>query len=141
MTVLREFAAAKRAAERVIGPMRVTLRVGTWDDFEEQRAFAYCVDGDPIMIVVAPDFAEQPAYRRVALLRHEFGHAIEFAVGPSVVLNMIDAAGYSLAAWGGVERRADAVAEVVYGAPIGYDTGDVQTIRGGVRPRPLRLGR
>jgi len=92
------------------------------------------------MVVVAPDFDAQSRVRQVALIRHELGHALEFMVGRSVVLSVIDVAGYDLSTWGGTERRADALAEVVFGEEIAYDKADVQTTRNGARPRPSRLG-
>lgn len=119
----------------------VTLGVGSPYDFTEPRAFAYCARVERgCTIVVAPDFDKQTITRRHALLFHEFGHAIEWRFGRSRVLNAIEREGYDLAVWGGTERRADALAEVVFGCRIGYDGADVQTLRGGVRPRPVRLG-
>jgi len=120
--------------------VNIVFTVGPADDFRQARAFAYCTDTRPITVVVAPDFAEQDRARQIALIRHELGHALEFMVGRSVVLNILDAAGYDLDTWGGTERRADALAEIVFEAPIAYDRADVQTLGAGTRPRPSRLG-
>jgi hypothetical protein len=124
--------------------LRVHYGVGPESDFPTDRAFAYCMnetgEGGGISVVVAPDFSAQPHSRRAALMQHEFGHAIEYLRGRSFVLNVLHDAGFDLDVWGGTERRADALAEVVFGREIRYDTADVQTLGAGVSPRPRRLG-
>ena len=88
---------------------------------------AYCMyddDMDALCIVVSRKLCAGDAGRIEGVMRHEFGHAILLSN------NMSHG-----------ERDADTVAEQVFGAPIFYDKQTVQTINGGVRPRPLHLGR
>jgi integrase len=103
----------------------VTLRTGQSSEFPRKRNHAYCLltRGGDLRVVVAPKMIRAPKHRRDAVLMHEIGHAILLSQG---VLNH-------------TEREADALAERVFGVRIGYDADDVQTLDGGVRPRPAYL--
>ena len=139
LTVQRQFAHLLADARRAVPELQCVLRRTTNRGlFRAARAYAFCelrADGS-CRIVVAPDFEDLAKQQREALLRHELAHAIEFAAGRSAV---IDA--YALPPWLGPERRADAIAEAVWGDPIRYDAVDVQTLGDGATPRPRRLGR
>ena len=87
-----------------------------------------------IVIVVAPKLARGPEGRIQAILRHELAHAIEFHLGEYKLLEALP----ELPA--GPERRADRLAELLWGDPIYYDDILVQTLDGGKRPRPRHLG-
>ena len=115
-------------ASELAGPyFDVDLHVGEPGEFPKRRNMAYCHHDDRtglLTVVVAPKLLNGPLDRIEGVLRHEFGHALHFF-------------------WGYPnhgERDADTLAENVFGAPIYYDRDTVQTIRGGVRPRPAHLG-
>jgi hypothetical protein len=100
------------------------------------------------MLSASPD-------RVLGLLRHEFGHVVDFAVNRQ-------RRGAALDAWWAAtnananananalprtkERRADAIAYAIWSTPVYYDADDVQTIarhvgaRVHAHPRPARLG-
>lgn len=100
-----------------------------------ERQFAYCKDGDPIVIAFAFKAENLPVEHLRGLMRHEFGHALEYQFG---VRELEDRFGEQLPKE--VERRADAIAEAIWGEPIEYDVRDVQCVgAGGTTPRPRRL--
>jgi len=117
----------------------VRLLLGHPGDYPHKRNCAMCMyldthHGRQIDIFVAPKVLRMNKGRQEGLLRHEFGHAVEFHLGLE-----------GLNEWmpglpNGVERRADAVGERLYGAPIYYDRDLIQTTSGGARPRPAHLG-
>jgi hypothetical protein len=118
---------------------RVRLLLGHPGDYPHKRNCAMCMyldtpNGRQIDIFVAPKVLRMNKGRQEGLLRHEFGHAVEFHLGTD-----------QLHAWmpnlpSGGERRADAVGERLYGDPIFYDRDLIQTTTGGTRPRPVHLG-
>lgn len=100
-----------------------------------ERQFAYCQDGNPIAIAFAPKAAKLGRPQLLGLMRHEFGHALEYRYG---VKELEKRLGKKLPPQ--VERRADVIAELVWGEPIVYDEHLVQCVNvNGVRPRPARL--
>jgi precorrin-2 methylase len=100
---------------------------------------AYCVDdGEGIFIVVAPKLSRGSESRIQAILRHELAHALEFEVGEKRLREMAASDGKKLHR--GAERRADQVAEIIWGDPIFYDNIEVQTLDRGTYPRPIHLG-
>jgi len=96
---------------------------GSLHDFPHARDFAYC-QSEPLIITVSPLLDRQPWGRIQGILRHEFGHAILFRTGFHAH----------------TERQADAVASAVFGAPIRYDSANVQSITHGKPVRPKTLG-
>lgn len=102
-----------------------------------ERQFGYCKDGDPIVLAFAAKTGSlaRPFIR--GLMRHEFGHAIDFRYGKGALERTL---GIKLPA--GVERRADAIAEAVFGDPIVYGGKHlVQCVScKGEYPRPKKLG-
>lgn len=110
-------------------------RAGADNGAGSERQFAYCADGDPIIIAFAPKAAELSESRLKGLMRHEFGHALEYRYG---VKELEKRLGRKLPKK--VERRADVIAEWVWGQPIVYDTSDIQCVGGhGKKRRPRRL--
>jgi hypothetical protein len=119
--------------------------IGTVELYEDERAgqdngagserqYAYCKDGDPIIIAFAPKAHRAPLDRLRGLMRHEFGHALEYRYGVKELEKRLG----KLPAE--VERRADVIAERVFGEPIVYDEKLVQCVgREGIRPRPPHL--
>lgn len=102
-----------------------------------ERQFGYCKDGDPIVIAFAPKTGALATSFIRGLMRHEFGHAIDFRYGKSFLERTLD-----VELPHGVERRADAIAEVVFGDPIVYGGQHlVQCVScQGQYPRPKKLG-
>ena len=99
------------------------------------RQFAYCMEGDPIIIAFAPKARDLPVSRLKGLMRHELGHALEYRYG---VRELQSRLGRRLPE--GVERRADAIAEAVWGQPLRYDSNDVQCVGvKGKKKRPAYL--
>lgn len=110
-------------------------RAGADNGSGSERQFGYCKDGDTIVIAFAAKTEKLPAVNLAGLMAHEFGHALDYRYG--------DKLGKMLGARlpEGVERRADAIANAVFGTTIQYDDHDVQCIDcDGVAPRPRRLG-
>lgn len=102
-----------------------------------ERQYGYCMDGDPIVIAFAAKIEDAPEHNVRGLMRHEFGHALDFRYGKEALERKL---GRRLP--DGVERRADAIAEAVFGDPIEYDCNLVQCIDcGGRSPRPRSLPR
>lgn len=124
-------------AQERVPRLDVDLQVGNAAEFPNPRDFAYCehTEDNKIRIVVAPDFDQLPPISQEAILRHELGHAIEFALG---IKRTNYEFGPLLART--PERRADQIAELVWEETILYDPSDMQTLGQGVYPRPEHLG-
>jgi GNAT superfamily N-acetyltransferase len=100
-----------------------------------ERQFAYCKEGSPLIIAFAPKAEGLPDSHLRGLMRHEFGHAMEYRYGVKALEEKL---GRKLPEQ--VERRADAIAEAIWGEPIEYDEAFVQCVGvGGVHPRPRHL--
>lgn len=120
------------------------LLVGHPKDFPKKRNQAMCMfqgtkgAAPAIDIIVAPKMVNASTARQEGVLRHEFGHAVEFYLG----LPLLNETAYynGITLHHGAERRADNVAEWIYSQPISYDTDTVQTIGPGTSPRPAHLG-
>lgn len=109
-------------------------RAGGDNGAGSDRQYGYCKDGDPIVIAFASKIEDLPVENIRGLMRHEFGHAIDFRYGKQLGRRL----GIRLPI--GVERRADAIAAAVFGDDIRYDERLVQCVRcQGVSPRPRRL--
>lgn len=110
-------------------------RAGSDNGAGAERQYAYCKDGNPIAIAFAPKAADLPRAQLVGLMRHEFGHALEYRYGVKELERRL---GRKLPLK--VERRADVIAEAVWGEPIVYDDKLVQCVGvNGTRPRPAHL--
>jgi hypothetical protein len=130
-------------------------RFAIQDVHDSPRHFAACRE-DGGLIVAAPEMVELPEPTVVAILAHEFGHAVDFLHPGRYVLGREGAVSRDLEtvseeqrlrwlrAWQQrdnyvVEATADAIASAIYGAPIGYQGPCLlQSFRGGV-PRPHHL--
>ena len=97
------------------------------------RSFAY-FNYETLVLGVSPEFPEQTRDRVEAVLRHELGHALDALYANSTLETRLGPLPST------PERRADAIAEAVFGTKIQYDSQDVQTLRRGTWPRPGRLG-
>jgi len=124
-------------AEGVCGPLAVALEIGDAALFPKKRNYAFCTNplmadkfgvGDGVcLIVVAPKILKADESRVIGLLMHELGHAVDFQKTPDHPNH-------------GSERRADEIAQHIWGIPIRYDGDTVQSICCGVHPRPAHLG-
>lgn len=100
-----------------------------------KRQFGFCTTKAPFAISFAAKIEKLPEKYINGLMRHEMGHAIDFRYGKDLERRL----GARLPS--GRERRADAIAEAVFGAPIEYGEHLIQCIDcDGVSPRPRRLG-
>lgn len=128
----------------------------------EGRNFAACRE-DGLLIVLSPDLIQLQEETTVAIIAHEFGHACDFLYPAQWVRDrkggmfLADTSKRGVPAgeaplpaewvrdWRGrdsdtVERTADGIAESVTGFRIGYGGPCLlQTVKGGVRPRPAGL--
>lgn len=140
----------------------VRLELAEWAH-DKPRHYAATEDTGRL-IVVAPEFAELPEGTILAILSHEFGHAVDFLYpgefmvvddGELVMMPKIpkgalesrqtEAAIARARVWRDrdkdtVERTADAIAEHFTGRLIGYSGPcELQSFERGVRPRRLGL--
>lgn len=118
-------------------PLRVRFRLGSATEFPLPRNMAFCTDRN--LIVLAPRLVASTVPTRVdAVFRHELGHAIENVFGEDALTRDAQQKGVFLPA--GAERRADALAQHIWGIPIRYDADTIQSLCAGVSPRPVILG-
>lgn len=135
--------------ERVCGPLILAFGIGPSEMYPEARNYAFYMeprhavtfgtDGVTGLILVAPRMLEATKDRAEAILRHEFGHAMDYQATkvPQVSAHLsVDPLNHRH----GGERRADALAESLWGTPIRYDRCTVQSLKNGVTPRPTFLG-
>jgi hypothetical protein len=122
------------------GPIKVLFMVGFAHNFPNDRDYAYCsqIEDDTCLIVVAPKMNLANDSRIKAVIRHEIGHAIDFLRSKEEIDSKLLERGLSPIHT--PERRADQIAELTYDEPIFYDKETVQSLSGGVRPRPISLG-
>ena len=135
--------------EKVCGSLVLAFGIGPGHLYPKERNYAFYMepqfapelgaDGKTGLILVAPRMLEATKDRAEAILRHEFGHAMDLQATkvPQVCGHLsVD----PLCFRRGGERRADALAESLWGTPIRYDDCTVQSLKHGVTPRPLFLG-
>lgn len=84
-------------------------------------------------ILVASD------HRQDGLIRHELGHAVDFLI-PSVELDVWASEVGRMLLPKSPERRADAIALILWLDQIRYDKDLVQSTTTGQYPRPKQLG-
>lgn len=110
--------------------VRIYFEFGSSSHFESSRGFATMrTDGVEFVLNLSTKLIDQCEDRVTAVLCHEIGHVVDFsnnAVWEDLPLTP--------------ERRADAIAQKLFGIVIGYDNDDVQTLTSGETPRPERLG-
>ena len=129
------------------------FRVGSIPGSTRRTLAATTEDG--LEILMSPKLMDYPVDIRRGVVMHELGHAVDFLYPALVSLSRDSrdlivskesfAARRALSTWkrrehDEVERFADSIAERAFGVTIGY-TGPclLQSIRGGVRPRPEGL--
>jgi len=117
----------------------VSTSFGESDHFKKQRGYAVTrFEGDIIKVVFSVKIHCLVVHKVDAIVRHEIGHVIDFIL-PHFDLDEI-AQNNSVYLPNTPERRADAIAQLLWGEPIRYDSDDVQSLTTGVFPRPERLG-
>lgn len=137
--------------QRVCGPLSITLCFGDASFFPKPRNYAFFmpraapirgVAPDQAVIVFAPKVLDASEDRATALLLHEFGHAMDILAPPEALQDLLpaDRRRDPVCSQQGTERRADALAEGLWGVRLYYDGDTVQTLCCGTRPRPARLG-
>ncbi len=99
------------------------------------RSFAWCQQANgKVSIHVAAKLEKEPDHRIEGILRHEFGHAVDFLYSPKQLRRHFGTIPKS------AERFADVIAEEIWGDPILYEPPLwVQSIWIGVTPRPAFL--
>lgn len=117
----------------------------TWDIGESEmlkvgRRFASTFgDGGPRCHVRFAERMLTASHDRAdAVIRHELGHVLDL----TIMQTDLDSWAQDRGAWLPTtpERKADALAELVWGQTIRYDAELVQTLGPGVTPRPESLG-
>lgn len=127
-------------------PPGVTL---TWElipniaHFNTPRGYGRAVHRGPLCchLQFAPKILEARPARVDGVVRHELGHVVDFCAQAPLLDRWAQARGVALPHT--VERRADKIAEAIWGTPIYYDTElFVQTTspRGALKARPSHLG-
>lgn len=110
-------------------------KAGADNGHGSERQFGYCMDGKPIRIAFAAKTEKLPRSNIRGLMAHEFGHALDYRYGKELPKLL----GRRLPE--GVERRADAIAQAVFGRTVKYDARDIQCVQcEGAEKRPRRLG-
>lgn len=136
--VIRIFKAEQAKAKRVhpeLGYIKLKLDPHIHDT---PRSFACCgrLPGEGIVIMVAPELAHESANVIRGIIRHEFGHAVDF-LGHAKRVKITGVSDYDRR-----ERQADVDAERIFGEKIYYDARDVEVSGKGAkgkRPRPQGL--
>lgn len=101
-----------------------------------ERQFGWCTTTAPFQISFASKIETIPDAYIDGLLRHEFGHAIDHRYGTREVERRLHKRLPK-----SVERRADKIAEYVFGSPIQYGRLDIQCVNcRGKKSRPKKLG-
>jgi hypothetical protein len=116
------------------------MQMGGSSHFDSPRGYATTtVYGDGrFHLKVAERFLEAELAVQDAIMRHEIGHIVDFSADSVQLEAWARSRGVDLAS--SRELRADGLAEAIWGDRVYYNEADVQTLSGGVYPRPERLG-
>jgi len=103
--------------------------------FKKFRQVAYAVrDRSGLRVAVSPRLESMPKSVITGVMAHELGHIVDFAVAQEGLKQSYGRLPET------PERRADAIAERLFGLKISYDKYDLETTGPGTRPRPKHLG-
>jgi hypothetical protein len=141
--VVRRWAEARAVLGCQPNAVTLTWDFGDYPHFETPRGFGVTFHhGGPVChLRFARKLLKQEPARIDGVLRHEIGHVIDLVFDANEVTGWANNLGVRLAPPNQAERRADDIAQVVWGAPILYDTALwVQNTQHGVAPRPKHLG-
>lgn len=119
---------------------QLTMQMGGSAHFDSPRGYATTtVFGDGrFHLKVAERFLDADLDVQDAIIRHEIGHIVDFSADKDQLNAWAQGRGAQLP--NTPERRADCLAEILWGQRIRYNEADVQTLGEGVVPRPERLG-
>jgi hypothetical protein len=131
---------AQEAVSSPPGCFTLTWDVGDYPHFRQKRGYAVTIHAGPTCchIRVAAKMLSAEDHRADGVLRHELGHVLDMLIPPVELDVWASRRGILLPKT--PERRADAVAQAVWGTPIHYDQDLVQSTRHGTYPRPRHLG-
>lgn len=134
------WAETRHALGTLLSGVRVSWEVGDYPHFHTKRGYAvtFHIDAKTCSVRVAPKMCLASPDRVDGVLRHELGHVVDLTVPADKLDKWAQSRGVRLPP--SIERRADAVAEAVWGSPIFYDRDLVQSTEQGVAPRPVHLG-
>lgn len=120
-------------------PVSVHCFYGESTHFEAARGCAVTrISGSTIELVLAHKMKDLAEPNIEAILRHEIGHMIDWLLDSEFLNGLAASRGVSLPST--LERRADAIAELVWGDAIFYDGRMIQILGSGTKPRPENLG-
>ena len=135
----RLFNSHKKDAEQLLGrPVSISFGMGSPSLFPQVRQIALTElqTGPKARIHFAPKFSLLNEDMAIAVLRHEFGHALAHILGVPFLSEQL---GENLDMYY-TERGADRIAELIWNEPIFYDYYFlIQNHSSGHRPRPLSL--
>ena len=136
----QRLAEARRETTPFLEKVFVSIGIGTSPHFSTARGFATTTvyNQQTFYIKVADRLLQQPRHRQDAIVRHEIGHIVDFAVTPLALDAWAVERNFHLPQTR--ERRADTIAQILWGQPIYYDEELVQTLENGTTPRPEALG-
>ena len=121
-----------------LADLPIGWEIGDSPHFDNARGYAVTrTDGQTFCLVLSAKMRTSTPDRQVAILRHELGHVLDFALGDAL---SIWAGGKGATLPATPERRADAIAALLWGDAIAYDAEMVQTLGPGMTPRPVELG-
>ena len=121
--------------------VQATCFYGTSSHFAQSRGCAVTrgVVGSWEVVLAEDRFRRFPLAKVQAVLRHEIGHIVDFSVPTEALNELAQQRGVTLPPT--PERRADAIARLLWGDCIYYDPSDlIQTLDVGITPRPVELG-
>ena len=123
------------------GRIRLTWEItDEYPHFRKKRGYGVTFnDGQPVChMAFASKILIADPERADGIIRHEIGHVMDLCVPEDALDHWATAQGVQLPKT--VERRADAIAEAIWGQPLRYDADLVQTTGRGRAPRPRHLG-
>jgi len=133
------------AQQRVtpLGPVKLTWDVGDYAHFDSPRGYAVTFNwGKPhCHLRVAAKLARAPRHRIDGIIQHEIGHVVDLTCPKAKLDAWAVSQGIQLPSTD--ERRADAIAEAIWGTPIYYTKPLlVQSTdpTNAITPRPRHLG-
>jgi len=108
--------------------------------FKKERGYAVCFwhGGNKCRLLLSTKMIRAPKHRSDAIVRHELGHVFDFVLNDEWLSDFCHENGVDMPSTD--ERKADALAEAIWGDPILYDHQEVQSLKNGVAPRPAYLG-
>lgn len=119
----------------------ITYDIGDSPLFASPRRYASTTGdgGNSCHVRFPPRIVSLPMQQIDAVIRHELGHVVDFIVPFMDLEEWAQSQGAFLPST--PERKADALAELIWGERIFYDAALIQTFdSSGVTPRPEHLG-